>query len=57
MNQVLELDEQRYREVQVDKIEPDWHRSILAVHSYSRSGAMTFIDAIHREPKFRMRSN
>ncbi len=52
INQVLELDERRYKEVQVDKIEP-WNRSTLAVHSYSRSGAMTFIDAIHREPKFR----
>ncbi len=57
LNQILELDEKRYREVQVDKIEPDWHHSILAVHSYSRSDAMTFIDAIHREPKLRMRRN
>lgn len=57
LHQVLELDEQHYKEVQVEKIEPNWHRSILAVHSYSRSGAMTFIDAIHREPKIRMRRN
>jgi hypothetical protein len=57
LNHVLELDELRYKEVQVGRIEPDWRRSIVAVHSYSRSGAMTFIDAIHREPRVRIRSH
>ena len=56
LNRVLQLDDQRYAEVLVNKFEPDWDRSILAIHSYSRSGAMTFIDAIHRERKLRARS-
>lgn len=53
INEVIELNENAYREVSIATIEPNWHRSILAVHSYSRAGQLTFVDAIHREPKLR----
>ncbi len=53
INEVLELNENTYREVISDTIKPDWHRSILAVHSYGRAGELTVIDAINRESRFR----
>jgi hypothetical protein len=54
INEVIELNDQSYREIPIEKIEPDWHRSIMGVHSYSRAGKLTFVDAIHREPRRRL---
>jgi hypothetical protein len=53
-NEVLELNHLRYREVAADKWYPNWDRSVRAVHSYSRAGALAFIDAVCKERRPRV---
>jgi hypothetical protein len=45
-NEVIELSERRYAERAVETIEPTWSRSVRGVHSYSRAGRMTVVDAM-----------
>jgi hypothetical protein len=45
-NEVIELSDRHYAERVVEMIEPTWSRSIRGVHSYSRAGRMTVVDAI-----------
>jgi len=40
-----------YRERMVDQFLPDWSKSAQAIHSYSRSGGLTFVDAIWRNKR------
>lgn len=46
--EILELTTSRYAERLLKSYEPNWHRSIKAVHTYSRGDGLTFIDAICR---------
>lgn len=49
LNRVEELSEDAYRETLLRTIAPDPARGVTAIHSYSRAGAVTFIDAVRRE--------
>lgn len=49
-NEIVELNQNSYRETTVERLEPGWNRSIRAVHSFSRAGGLSFIDAICRSP-------
>ena len=40
-----------YRERMVDQFLPEWSKSAQAIHSYSRSGDLTFVDAIWRNKR------
>lgn len=50
VNEVVELSDRRYAERTVEAVEPSWNRSVSGVHSYSRAGRITAIDAILRSP-------
>jgi hypothetical protein len=50
-NEVIELNERRYRERAVRVIDPGWDPAIKAVHSYSSAGDVAVIDAIRQEPR------
>ena len=51
-NEILELNESTYKERLVKCLEPNWDRSIKALHSFSAAGNLAFIDAIYRTGKF-----
>ena len=51
INEVIELSESCYEERTVCTIGPREHRRVMAIHSYSRAGRLTFIDAIRRESR------
>jgi len=51
VNEVLQLDEQSFREILVEKVEPVWNRALVGTHSYSFAGDTAFMDAICREPR------
>jgi hypothetical protein len=53
INEVITLSETRYEERTVRAIEPGRFKAVQAIHSYSRAGRMTLIDAIRREPRLR----
>lgn len=46
--EILELTTTSFEERLVKSYEPNWNRSIKAVHTYSRGDGLTFIDAICR---------
>jgi hypothetical protein len=48
-NVITELSERSYRESPTTSITPGWDPTIRAVHSFSRAGPVTFVDAIWRE--------
>jgi hypothetical protein len=51
INEVEVLNTREYRERIVDRIEPGWNPAFVAVHSLSRSGGLTVMDAVLREPR------
>ncbi len=48
-NEVVTLTTDRYEERPVGHLEPDWDPEYVAVHSFSRAGGSTFMDAVLRE--------
>lgn len=48
VNQILALNENEYKEVEVRFIEPDWEKNIRCVHTLNKAGRLTVIDAIYR---------
>ncbi len=48
LNEVLELNERRYRECQIATIEPSWSPGLLATHTISRAGKWQALDGAHR---------
>jgi hypothetical protein len=53
-NEILELTESTYKERLVKSFEPNWDRSIQALHTFSAAGDLAFIDAIHRTGKYQI---
>jgi hypothetical protein len=51
INEIVALSETRYEERTVLAIEPGRFKALKAIHSFSRAGRMTLIDAIRREPR------
>ena len=47
-SEILELTKTTYKERVVECLEPDWDPSILGLHTFSASGELTVVDAIHR---------
>jgi len=47
-SEILELTKTTYKERVVECLEPDWDPSIIGLHTFSASGELTVIDAIHR---------
>lgn len=50
--QVLELDRDRYREVEVARLEPEWLARNLATHHYATDGRWTAADALRRRRRW-----
>lgn len=53
LNEILELNRITYRERLIETFVPDWDRSINGMHSYTRAGHLTVVDAYHRARKLR----
>jgi hypothetical protein len=53
INEVLELNRITYRERLIETFVPDWDRSITCMHTYTRAGHLTVVDAFHRARKLR----
>jgi hypothetical protein len=51
ISEVETLNIREYRETIVDRIEPGWNPACVAVHSLSRSGRLTVMDTVLREPR------
>lgn len=50
-NEVLELSPERYSELPISRLAPDWSRSLVACHTYSADGGVELLDARgHRPP-------
>lgn len=45
INRIEKLTTERYREVQVDRISPDWRSDLLGTHNLDRTEALTIVDA------------
>lgn len=51
INHVVELNENNYKEVTVDQINPDWDTKIISTHSISHYDNLTVIDAEYKRRK------
>ncbi len=54
-SEILELTKTTYKERVVERLEPDWDPSIIGLHTFSASGELAVIDAIHRTRNFARR--
>ena len=48
INRILQLDPETYREVEVEKILPNWEPNVVGVHTFNRAADMTVIDCLVR---------
>jgi len=48
INQIVVMNENEYKEVEVRYIEPDWDKDIKGVHTLSKEHKLTVIDAIYK---------
>ncbi|MGB8492031.1 MAG: hypothetical protein WCE64_13325 [Bacteroidales bacterium] len=55
LNRILSLDEERYQEELVYRIEPEWDRDLRGAHTFNYDGGMTVIDGYYmrRRPLFK----
>ncbi len=51
LNRIVTLTPNEYREEEVTRIEPRWHRRITGVHSLAHEGRLTMIDAKRRRSR------
>lgn len=51
-NQVLKLNETEFEEIEVNSIEPNWDKSIKAVHSFNNEKGLTIIDGKLKRSKY-----
>jgi len=51
INRILHLSPERYEEVEVDRIIPDWAPNVAGVHTFNQVGNMTVIDCLVRRRK------
>jgi hypothetical protein len=52
MNAVRILDEKEYEEVEIQSIEPDWDKRLMATHTFNHAGNLTVIDGNVRRRRF-----
>lgn len=50
-NEIVELNESSYKEELISSIEPDWDKSIIGVHTYSRDKQLSVIDGQYLHPR------
>jgi hypothetical protein len=50
INQILVLNENEYKEVEVRYIEPDWDKDIKGIHTVNAVHKLTVVDAIYKRP-------
>ncbi|MDQ3897648.1 MAG: hypothetical protein M3326_10495 [Actinomycetota bacterium] len=55
VNEILALDDDRFEEREVGRIEPDWGPDVLRVHTYNAVPGLTVIDYLRREARRRRR--
>jgi hypothetical protein len=53
LNRILQLDPERYEELEVSRITPNGSPSVAGVHTFNRVGNLTVIDCLMRSRKFR----
>jgi hypothetical protein len=51
IKEIVEIDENNYREIEVQSIYPNWEKNLLATHSLNNSGRLTIIDALIKRRK------
>ena len=52
MNEIRILDEKEYEEVEIQSIEPDWDKRLMATHTFNHVGNLTVIDGNVRRRRF-----
>lgn len=52
INEITILNENEYEEIEIESIEPDWDKEVLALHTLNYSGKLTVADAILRRKRF-----
>ena len=52
MNEIRILDEKEYEEVEIQSIEPDWDKRLMATHTFNHAGNLTVIDGNVRRRRF-----
>ena len=52
INEIRILNENEYEEIEIDSIEPNWDKQIMATHTFNNAGNLTVIDGVLRRKRF-----
>ena len=52
MNEILILNEEEYKEISIEIIEPDWDKNAISTHTFNHLNGLTVIDAKYRRYRF-----
>lgn len=52
INEIRTLTEKKYEEIEIDSIEPNWDKQIIATHTFNNAGNLTVIDGVMRRRRF-----
>jgi hypothetical protein len=52
INEIVTLNENEYEEVEVDSIEPNWDKKIVATHTFNHVNNLTVIDGIYKRRRY-----
>jgi len=51
INEIIELNQEKYEERLISEALPDWDSSIIGLHTFNREGNLNIIDAIYKRKK------
>lgn len=52
INKIIILNENEYEEIEIESIEPDWDKQIIAIHTFNHLGNLTVADGLLRRKRF-----
>ncbi len=52
LNEITILNENEYKEIEIDSIKPDWNNQVKGVHTFNHNQNFTIIDAIIQRRRF-----
>ncbi len=52
INEIKIINENEYKEITIDTIEPDWDINLKGVHTFNNEKKLSLIDGIYRRPRF-----
>ena len=52
INEITILNENEYEEIEIESIEPDWDKQVIAIHTFNHLGNLTVADGLLRRKRF-----